>query len=159
QANGEVSPDATHAAVEENTRMLAPAELPGWKSPVRPRSQSRVLLWTGALVLLLAGAGGAYWYQNQGGPASDKVALNEPGLPCSLELPPGWSRQPPKGDGITFSSGDESSGDWARVNVYANNSPQHSITGLRSGFVDYKEILGKQFKDVEVTGSQRRPLN
>lgn len=155
-----VADDATHMAGDDRTRMLNPAELPGWKSPIRQRSRSALPLVAGVLVLLL-GAAGAYWYFGHTGatPSQEKVEFKDAALGFSVVFPSDWSRTTTRNGVAGFGVGKEDSGEWARTMIHADKHPQYSITGLRSGFADYGEVLKKQFKNVELTGSQRRTVS
>jgi hypothetical protein len=153
-------PDATHAALEDQTRMLGGAELPSWKSSDR-KTSSKPALYLAVLAVVIAGAGAAYWFL-KGSPSAakgDGIEFKDPGFGLSVRFPADWSRLAAKGDLAAFGVGKEDAADWAKVHIYADKNPQHSITGLRSGFAEYKETIKKQFPDVEFTGSQRRPVN
>jgi hypothetical protein len=54
---------------------------------------------------------------------------------------------------MSFGAGREGDAAGARVNIYHDKNPEHALTGLSDGFVQYEEVLKKEhFKDFELTG-------
>ena len=129
--------DATHAAFDDHTRMLNPAELPGWKSPVRKGPSSTRVVWLGLVVCaVLVTAAATYWSLNRRTPnsADATIQFKDSEFGFSIEYPPDWSKTQERPGMIGFGLGDEKSAEWVKLNIYFDKNPLYSSTGLTYGF-------------------------
>jgi pSer/pThr/pTyr-binding forkhead associated (FHA) protein len=160
----EESPDeaSTRAVVEDGTRIANPSELPGWKPPQKEK-QSPSLLWTGvALIAILAAVGGTIWllHHHDHVAAVTRTEFNDPLFAFSVSYPSDWSKIQDTADAIGFGVGQDGDATGARVNIYHDKNPEHVLTGLSDGFVQYEEVLKKgHFKDFELTGYESMQNN
>ena len=160
----EEAPDeaATRAVVEDGTRIANPSELPGWKPPQKEK-QSTPGLWIGiVLVVILAALGGTFWFLNgpKAATAVGRTEFDDPLFAFSVSYPSDWSKLQDTADVIVFGVGQEGDAAGARVSIYHDKNPEHALTGLSDGFVQYEEVLKKgHFKDFELTGYESMQNN
>lgn len=160
----EEAPDeaSTRAVVEDGTRIANPSELPGWKPPQKEK-QSAPGLWVGVvLVVILAALGGTFWFLRGAATVASagSTEFNDPLFAFSVSYPSDWSQIQDTADVMAFGIGQEGDAAAARVNIYHDKNPEHALTGLSDGFVQYEEILKKEhFKDFELTGCESAQIN
>jgi hypothetical protein len=162
----EQAPDATHALVDDGTRMLNAAELPNWVAQEKIVQKASSKGRTGMvfiLILLLAVAGGAYWFTSvrgathhaPGGVIDYKDSLYR----FSLEYPLEWEKISDDTGLIVFGFGAEGNGDWGRLKIFTDRGANHEITGLTDGFVEYEDVLKKRYPDFSLLGRKRMEVH
>jgi hypothetical protein len=160
----EEAPDeaSTRAVVEDGTRIANPSELPGWKPPQKKEPSTPGLRIGMVLVAILAALGGMFLLLrgHDHEAAAGRTEFNDPLFAFSVSYPSDWSKIQDTADVIGFGVGQEGDAAGARVNIYHDKNPEHALTGLSDGFVQYEEVLKKEhFKDFELTGYESMQNN
>jgi len=158
-------PDATHAMVDDRTRMLNAAEVPHWVAQEKISRKATSKGRTGLVLLLVIvlAVGGGYWFTYVRG-ANQNAAVgtleyNDSLYKFTLEYPLEWEKLSDETGKIVFGFGAKGTAQWARLKIYTDRAADHEITGMTDGFLQYEEILRKRYENFALLGRKEMKVH
>jgi len=162
----EAAADETRAVVEDGTRMLNAAELPNWVAQEKKekKDSSKGMLAGVFLIVLLALAGGGYWYMFMRGTnshtAADGLMNHKDALySFSMQYPLDWSKITDDTGVIVFGFGGKGDPEQGRLKIFTDKGAGYDVTGLTDGFLQYEDTLRKRYQNFELSSKKEMKVH